>query len=187
MLRKALLFATAITLLAGYATNAGAQDYKPDPKVLTAISKSKVTLAQGLASVKSPAVPISAKFELEDKPGGKLSLSIYVATLGLRNPAKAALKEISGSPETAPWNPEVGTLSGSGDIAAANDQIKLLAKTHVTLAQVVRRAQSEVKGTIVSIAPVSESGHAKFAVFVASGGTAHEIDYDLMSGRRIGR
>jgi hypothetical protein len=183
MVRNMLFCALAVAFAAAYGPAAYAQDYMPDLKVIRAVVRSKVSLAQALASVQPPAVPISAKFEIEDKPSGKLSLSVYVATLGLHNSTKSAWKEMAGSPETAPWKPTTEVLSEAGDIAAAAAQIRLLAKTHITLAQIARQAQNDLTGTIISITPVSSSGHPQFAVFVENGGTAREIDYDLISGK----
>jgi hypothetical protein len=82
-------------------------------KLLKALSDTKLTLADGLQYVKPPAVPISAKFELENKPNAKLSLSVYVATRGFQMGAKAnQLNELAGT-ATTPWKPEASALQWS--------------------------------------------------------------------------
>src|SRR6185312_8740524 len=136
MLRNAPLPILLVSFAVVHSPSVHAQDYTPDQKVVSAVSKIKVGLAQALSLVQSPAVPISAKYEIEDKPSGRLSLSIYVASHGLHNSAASTWKEMAGSPETVPWKPTIETLTDAGDIAAATAQIKLLAKTHVTLAQI---------------------------------------------------
>jgi hypothetical protein len=64
--------AATVALLVTLALPSSAQD-QDYSTLLTSLAASKLTLADGLAYVRPPAVPISAKFELADTPDQKLS------------------------------------------------------------------------------------------------------------------
>jgi hypothetical protein len=147
--------------------------------LLTALSASKLTLADGLAYVRSPAVPISAKFELEDKPDHKLSLSVYVAERGLKVGAKHnRLDELAGDPTTAPWKPSVSPLAGS-DLSDGVEQLAVAAKARGSLMDVYNKAEADSGGRIISIRSSFHSGQQGFAVEVVRFGAVSELLYDL--------
>src|SRR5207237_3542128 len=106
MKRSSGMFLAAMFAVAAAIPVANAEDSKDTQALLDALGKSKHTLSDGMRqAAKGSAVPISAKFELED---GKLSLSVYTAEKGLSVPAeKNVLQELSGSPEGDKWTPNV--------------------------------------------------------------------------------
>src|SRR4051812_20435113 len=94
--------AVVVLLAASVTATIGAEEHD-NAKLIAALPKSKMTLAQGLEqATKGQETPISAKFEMDDK--GALSLSVYTAEKGLGTAADHnVLKELSGSPEGAAW------------------------------------------------------------------------------------
>src|SRR2546425_9543397 len=81
MLHLSIFFVVLLFGLVAPAPIAGAEDSKDTQALLEALGKSKLTVLDGVRqAAKGGAVPISAKFELED---GKLSLSVYTAGKGI--------------------------------------------------------------------------------------------------------
>src|SRR4051812_15433004 len=104
MTSQVRLIALALFVAASVTATAWAEEHD-NGKLLAALPKTKVSLAQGLEqATKGPEVPISAKFEMDDK--GALSLSVYTAEKGVGVAADHnVLKELSGSPEAGAWKP----------------------------------------------------------------------------------
>src|SRR5947207_15373432 len=119
---------------------ANAEDSKDAQALLEALSKSKVTLSDGVRqAAKGGAVPISAKFELED---GKLSLSVYTAEKGLSVPADHnVLQELSGSPEGDKWTPNVEVFKDVPHVARSSEQLTLMALGKASLTTIIARVQ----------------------------------------------
>ncbi len=138
--------------------------------LLKVLSNSKHSLADGIRqATKSTEVPISAKFELNDN--GKLSLSVYTAENGLTNDAEHnVLKELSGSPEAAEWNPEVEVFKDPEHLKRAAAQQTLMAVSKMSLLDVIAKAQKQQPGTVFSITPVVVGHQPKFNVLVANNG-----------------
>ena len=152
------------------------QDYT---KLLASLPASRLTLADGLAYVRAPGVPISAKFELADTPAGQLSLSVYVAPGGLKAGVKGNhLEELAGDPTTAPWKPTPSPLVG-GDLSDGVDQLAIVEKSRLSLADVYKRAKAYSGGNVISIVPSSRQGKDVFAVRVVQLGAVWELFYDL--------
>ena len=173
--------ATKALALAALAALPAARAEEADPAaLLRALPKAKTTLAQGIAhAAQAPAVPISAKFELDDL--GQLSLSVYTAAKGVGGEAEhVALQELSGSPESGTWSPEVETFSDPEHVARASGQQTLMSLTRLSLLEVVRKAAQH--GTVFSVTPEVRNRKPVFAVLVASKEKAHEITYDLVTG-----
>src|SRR5438034_10567611 len=105
---------------------ASADDSKDTKALLEALGKSKHTLIDGVRqAAKGSAVPISAKFEMED---GKLSLSVYTAEKGLSvAPEKNVLQELSGSPEEEKWTPKAEVFKDVPHVARSSEQLTLMA------------------------------------------------------------
>src|SRR5438132_10294493 len=120
--------ALMMALLAAIAASptASAEDPKETQALLAALPQSKLTLLDGVRqATKDGAVPISAKFELED---GKLSLSVYTAEKGLSViPEKNVLDELSGSPEQEKWQPKVEVFKDVPHVARSSEQLTLMA------------------------------------------------------------
>lgn len=145
--------------------------------LLKALPNSKHTLAEGIQqSAKAPAVPISAKFELDDK--GQLSLSVYTADKGLGKSAERnILKELAGSPLSAGWTPETELFKDVEHVARSAEQLTILRLSSKSLLDIVR--QAEKAGTVFSITPTIEERKGQFEVLVAVQGKVVEMAFDL--------
>ncbi len=147
--------------------------------LLKVLSNSKLSLADGIRqATKSTEIPISAKFELDDN--GKLSLSVYTAENGLTTDAEHnVLKELSGSPESAAWNPEVEVFKDPEHLKRAAEQQTLMALSQMSLLDVIAKAQKQQPGTVFSVTPVVVGHQPKFNVLVANNGRVISLAYDL--------
>jgi len=147
--------------------------------LLKVLSNSKLSLADGIRqATKSTEIPISAKFELDDN--GKLSLSVYTAENGLTTDAEHnVLKELSGSPESAAWNPEVEVFKDPEHLKRAAEQQTLMALSQMSLLDVIAKAQKQQPGTVFSVTPVVVGHQPKFNVLVANNGRVIALAYDL--------
>ena len=179
----AIKFAFMLTIasLASAAT-ADEHDYG---KLLAVVSKSKMTLADGLkqAAAKSPEVSISGKFELDDH--GALSLSIYTAEKGLGVDSEHnVLKELSGSPEGDKWQAKVEVFEDVEHVSRSAQQLTLMSLSPHTLLNILKKAEKDQAGTVFSIAPALKDRKATFVVLVANKGKVVELAYDLMTGEK---
>src|SRR5262245_42565420 len=152
--------AVLVALNAGGLCAVGTADKEDYGKLLSALAKSKHTLAEGIkqAAAKSPEVAISAKFEMEE---GKLSLSVYTAEKGLGTGAEHnVLKEMAGSPEAAQWKPAVEVFKDVPHVARASQQLALMALSKFSLLDILRKAEKDQPGTAFSITPILYNGKA---------------------------
>lgn len=159
-----------------------AYDDEEAKALLEALPKAKVTLAAGIKhAAKSPAVAISAKFEMDEK--GELSLSVYTAAKGLEADAEDnILQELSGGPEGEGWNPEVETFKDVEHVARASEQLTLMRLTRVSLLDVATKAAKR-GGTVFSVTPTVHRGKPVFVALVADHGKVRELSFDLKSGK----
>lgn len=153
--------------------------------LLNALPKSKHKLADGIRqAAKSSEVPISAKFELDDK--GQLSLSVYTAEKGLTSDAEHnVLKELSGSPEKEQWSPETEVFKDVEHVARSAEQLTLMALSRFSLLDIIAKAGKQQPGTVFSIAPVVRDRKPQFVVLVAAQNKVVELTYDLMTGNAM--
>ena len=162
---------------------ASAQEHGHDHSaLLNALPKSKLKLADGIRqAAKAHEVPISAKFELDDK--GQLSLSVYTAEKGLTSDAEHnVLKELSGSPEKEQWSPETEVFKDVEHVARSAEQLTLMAPSRFSLLEIIAKAEKQQPGTVFSITPVMRDRKPQFVVLVANQGKVIELAYDLMTG-----
>jgi hypothetical protein len=154
--------------------SARAEDAKDTQALLEALSKSKLTLAEGLRqATQGGAVPISAKFELED---GKLSLSVYTAEKGLSvAPEKNVLEELSGSPEDEKWTPKVEVFKDVPHVARSSEQLTLMALGNSSLVDTIARAQKAQPGIVFSVTPVVRNHRPAAEILVADKGKVKKI------------
>src|SRR6266478_519128 len=119
---------------------ASAEDSKDTQALLEALGKAKHTLLDSVRqSAEGGAVPISAKFELED---GKLSLSVYTAGKGLSvAPERNVLQELSGSPVAEKWAPSVEVFKDVPHVARSSQQLTLMALGKASLVQIIERVE----------------------------------------------
>jgi len=176
MKRRSVLSLTVVLLMTmfGVMPVASADDSKDTKALLEALGKSKHTLIDGVRqTAKGGAVPISAKFELED---GKLSLSVYTAEKGLSVPAeKNVLQELSGSPEGDKWAPNVEVFKDVPHVARSSEQLTLMALGKASLTNIIARVQKTQSGTVFSVTPVIRNHRAVAEVLVADDGKVKKV------------
>src|SRR5882762_7007287 len=176
MKRQSVLSLTAVLLMTmfGVAPVASAEDSKDAQALLEALGKSKHTLLDGVRqAAKGGAVPISAKFELED---GKLSLSVYTAGKGLGVPPEQnVLQELSGSPESEKWTPNVEVFKDVPHVARASAQLTLMALGKNSLADIIARAQKAQSGTVFSVTPMIRNHTAVTEVLMSDDGKVQKV------------
>lgn len=155
----------------------GADDAKETQALLKELGKSKLTLLDGVRqAAKGGAVPISAKFELED---GKLSLSVYTAEKGLSVPAeKNVLQELAGSPESD-WKPNVEVFKDVPHVARSSEQLTLMALAKSSLADVIERASKGQSGTVYSVTNVIRNHKPVAELLVADHGKVKRVHQPL--------
>ncbi|HXM83607.1 MAG TPA: hypothetical protein VN929_16975 [Burkholderiales bacterium] len=153
---------------------ANADDSKGTQALLEALGKSKHTLLDGVQeATKGGAVPISAKFELED---GKLSLSVYTAGKGLSvAPERNVLQELSGSPEQDKWEPKVEVFKDVPHVARSSEQLTLMALGKSSLADTIARVQKTQSGTVFSVTPIIRNHKPVAEVLVAEKGKVKKV------------
>ena len=173
MKRRSLLSASAIVLAAMFPLLVNADESKDTQALVAALAKSKLTLSEGLRqATKSPAVPISAKFELED---GKLSLSVYTAGKGLAvEPEKNVLQELSGSPEDK-WEPKVEVFKDVPHVARSSEQLTLMAIGKSSLTDIIARVEKAQQGTVFSVTPAIRNHKPVAEVLVAEKGKVKKL------------
>jgi len=177
-----LFLGTILAANAALAAEAG----KDQAALIKALSQSKQSLSDGLRqATKGSEVPISAKFEFDDK--GKLSLSVYTAEKGVSTDAeKNVLKELNGSPEQAKWATEVEVFKDIPHVARASQQLALMSLSPFTLAEITTRAQKEHPGTVIAITPAVRNRKPVFVVIEADKGKAVELVFGLLDGKLAG-
>jgi len=154
--------------------SARAEDSKDAQALIDALGNSKLSLLDGVRQAASGgAVPISAKFELED---GKLSLSVYTAEKGLSvSPEKNVLEELSGSPEEAKWTPKIEVFKDVPHVARSSEQLTLMALGKSSLADMIARVQKTQSGTVFSVTPVIRNHKPAAEVLVADRGKVKKL------------
>lgn len=162
-----------------------ASDAGSDAALLKALPSSKQTLLTGIqqSQAKAPETAISAKFEMDDK--GQLSLSVYTAEKGLGVDAEHnLLKELSGGPAEK-WTPEAEVFKDVPHVSRSAQQLAVMAVSHLSLADVIKRAEKDQSGTVYSVIPVLRDRKPVFAVRVASGDKTVELTYDALTGAAV--
>lgn len=186
MSRTGLWIAVVAVALAVVGWQVTFADSGGDDAFLTALSTSKISLADGVAQAgaKAPEVAISAKFEMDDN--GKLSLSVYTAEKGLETDAEHnVLKELSGDPTGGKWTPEVEVFKDAEHLKRAAGQHTLMSISAASLLDIIRKAGKDHPGTVFSAIPVVRGHRAAFLVQIASNGKAVEYLYDLTTGNAV--
>jgi len=173
-MKRTSMLLSAIMLTALCSLPASAADDNETQALLSQLGKSKLTLLEGVRqATKGSAVPISAKFELED---GKLSLSVYTAEKGLSVvPEKNVLQELAGSPEGDKWTPGVEVFKDVPHVARSSEQLTLMALGKTSLADVIQRVEKGQAGTVFSVTPVMRNHKAVAEVLVADKGKVRKV------------
>src|SRR2546426_8392921 len=174
MLQLSVSFVVLLFGLVALAPMAWAEDSTDTQALLEALGKSKLTLLGGVRqAAKGGAVPISAKFELED---GKLPLSVYTAEKGLSVPPEQnVLQELSGSPEQDKWEPTVEVFKDVPHVARSSQQLTLMALGKSSLANIIARARKTQSGTGFSVTPVIRNHKPVAEVLVGDKGKVKKL------------
>ena len=154
---------------------AAGDDAKEAQALVAELGKSRISLLDGVRQAsKEGAIPISAKFELED---GKLSLSVYTAQKGLAvDPEKNVLQELSGSPEGEKWSPSVAVFKDVQHVARSSEQLTLMALGKTSLTGVIARVQkAHPGGKVFSVTPVIRNHRPAAEVLVAEKGKVAKV------------
>jgi len=170
--------ASALLLLPHIAPAAGDEYGKHDLALIQAMTKSKLTLAEGIGQAAKQGVPLSARFELDD--GGTLSLLVVVAARPVRTEVENnEFRRLAGNPTKA-WQPRASTVRDVPLVARAAQQAVLLSISPFSLSEIALKAQA--KGTPFMIAPDVRRGRPVFVVIVAAGGKVNELAFDVFTG-----
>ncbi len=168
---KSIPLVLLLTALVGF-TGARAEDPHDMQPLVESLSKSKLTLLEGIRAAKAHGAVISAKFEMED---GKLSLSVYTAEKGLSVPAEQnVLEELSGSPE-GKWDPKVEVFKDVEHVSRSAEQLAIVAMGRTSLADLVARVQKAQGGTVLSVKPMIKNHKPVAEVLVASKGKVRTL------------
>lgn len=166
--------AAAIFALAGALTQSAYAKEGENEALVQELGKTKISLLDGIRQATAgSAAAISAKFELED---GKLSLSVYTAEKGLGVPAEQnVLKELSGSPEGAKWEPKVEVFQDVPHVSRSAEQLTVMSVGHRSLAELVTSVQKSQGGTVFSVTPVLKNHKPMAEVLVANKGKITKV------------
>ena len=154
-----------------------------DAALLARLKDSKHSLADGIKqSEKENGVAISAKFEMD---GDKLVLSVYTAKAGLGNDAEHnALVELSGDATHNPWEAGVEVFEDKKHLTRSAMQLTLVQLSRLTLAEVIKKAETAQPGTVYSVIPAVKDGGPVFDVLVASAeGKSVHLSVDGKTGK----
>ena len=167
----ALIGMTACVSLWQAAAHAEEGDVKA---LLQALGGTKHSLTQGMRQAATGgAVPISAKFEMED---GKLSLSVYTAGKGLSVPAeKNVLQELSGSPEEAKWAPKTEVFTDVPHVSRSAEQLAIVAVGKTSLASAIALARKTQAGTVFSVTPAIRNHQPVAVILFADKGRVKKV------------
>lgn len=159
----------------------------PQGDLAAALSKSKVSLADGARQILSEGEPLSAKFEFDDD--GKLSLSIYVAAKGhaiIPFGEGRVLEEMVGNAEAIPWKPVRQVFKDVEHVSIASQQLTLMSLAGTAVLDLIDDAQKNHAGIVFSIAPEIRSRHPVAVVLlVGDEGRVIELTYNLLDGALI--
>ena len=146
-----------------------AEAAKNAPALAAAMKDAKVTLASALKASEKSGTPLSAKFEVED---GKLQLSVY--TMKGDKFFEVVVDHKTGKvSKTEP-------ITGGDDLTAAKKQAEAMAKTKVTLRDVVARVEKANAGyKAVGVAPELENGVAMADLVLLKGTESKQVEEKL--------
>lgn len=179
------LLSGVLTMTAPESSLAKEYDEAETAALLSALSNSKVGMAEGVQQLtKSGEAAISAKYELDGNK--KLSLSVYTAEKGLaEDPEHNVLKEFSGSPEQSPWTPHAEVFQDIPHVARASGHLTLVALAKRPLAEFIATAQKQNKGKVFSAIPEVQNHRPVLLVLIADQNKIKEVRYDLETGQLI--
>lgn len=153
-------------------------DESNDGELLALLPSAKIDLARGIAEAeRQGARAISAKFELD---GGKLSLSVYVASRGIEPDAEHnVLAELSGDPTSVEWQPKQEVFADGKHLTRASYHLTLVQRSGTTLTAAIAKALAKQPGRVYSIEPGIHERAPIFHVLIATtGGGRAKVDVE---------
>jgi hypothetical protein len=143
----------------------------------TVVKTSKMTMAEGLAQAKGPA--IESKFELDDS--GKLSLSVYPVGKGITvDPENNEFQELFGDPTVVPWKTQLDIFK-AGDFEHLTRSARDLTLVQISKVSLLDAVNTAAKDGIVYWAiPTIEKKRAGYGIYLLKGGT--ESVYRFIDG-----
>ena len=155
----------AVLVLAG--AFAGARQHGDDAQLLSKLSSSRLSLADGIRQAeKSDGPAISAKFEMKE---GQLLLSVYTAKQGRERDAEHnTLMELIGPATDPTWKPETEIFADKEHISRSAMHLTLMQLTRMSLADVIKKAEGQQSGTVYSAIPAVQGGRPVVDVLVAT-------------------
>jgi hypothetical protein len=165
-----MLFGTVV-LVAG--------QHADDTQLLSKLSAARHTLADGIRQAEAGNGPaISAKFEIK---GDQLMLSVYTAKQGrARDAEHNTLMELIGPATDATWKPETEVFEDREHIARSAMQLTLMQLSRMSLADAIKKAESQQSGTAYSAIPSVQNGRPVVDVLVATrDGQSKHVTIDL--------
>jgi uncharacterized membrane protein YkoI len=177
-LGRQIVVVTAAALVLGGAT-AGARQHADDKQLLSKVSASRHTLADGIRQAEKTDGPaISAKFEME---GDQLMLSVYTAKQGRDHDAEHnTLMELNGPASDATWAPKTEVFGDKEHLARSAMQLTLMQLSRMSLSDVIKKAEAQQSGTVYSATPAVQEGRPVVNVLVATrDGQSKHLTIDL--------
>ncbi len=164
------LIATSISAAAIVALGLGsvvAGQHGEDAQLLSKLSSARQTLTDGIRQAeKTSGFAISAKFEMK---GDQLLLSVYTAKDGREKDTEHnTLMELIGPATGDSWAPETEVFEDKAHIARSAMHLTLMQLTRMSLADVVKKAQTQQAGTVYSAIPAVQGGRPVVDVLVAT-------------------
>jgi hypothetical protein len=157
---------TAIGVVLGVAGLA-ARQHGDDAQLLSKLSSSRHSLADGVRQAEKTDGPaISAKFEMK---GDQLLLSVYTAKQGRdRDAEHNTLMELIGPATDSTWKPQTEVFEDKAHIARSAMHLTLMQVSRMSLADVIKKAESQQPGTVYSAIPSVQGGRPVVDVLVAT-------------------
>ncbi len=181
----AVVFTIFCAMLISYNSVLGQHQEEDASVLLGKLKDSKLSLVDGIRQAEKANGPaISAKFEMK---GDKLMLSVYTAKEGLSKDSEHnVLMELIGDATQAQWTPETEVFEDKPHIARSAMHLTSMQLTGMTLADIVKRASTQQKGTVYSVIPAIRGGKSVFDVLVATPeGRSVHLTLDARTGKAM--
>lgn len=164
-LGRQVIAVAATGLLFGVAGHA-ARQHGDDAQLVKKLSASRHTIVDGIRQAEKADGPaISAKFEMK---GDQLMLSVYTAKQGREKDAEHnTLMELIGPATDPSWKPETEVFADKEHIARSAMQLTLMQLSRMSLADAIKKAESQQSGTVYSAIPAVQGGRPVVDVVVA--------------------
>src|SRR5215218_8316549 len=132
--------------------------------------------------VRPPEVAISAG--LRGEKGGELLLFVHTAAKGLETvPEANVFKEYAGTALNEAWEPREAEKRDKEHVALFSEQLRLMARTRFTLADIVTKAEKEQDGKVLHVRPGTLGERPLFFVQLMTGDKKiRMVHYDLIAG-----